>query len=64
MKHINCIKRYILISGILIPGIAFGVTPNEIEIENALALPVNDNLKFSADIVLDRSEERRVGKEC
>ncbi|MFG6428050.1 tetratricopeptide repeat protein [Lepagella muris] len=58
MKHINCIKRYILISGILIPGIAFGVTPNEIEIENALALPVNDNLKFSADIVLD---DLRVG---
>ncbi|MDE6144507.1 MAG: hypothetical protein K2F94_10610, partial [Muribaculaceae bacterium] len=54
MKSIENMKRIILISGaamLVVP--VFGVTPEEVEIENSLALPVSDKMKFSADIVLD-----------
>lgn len=54
MKSICSMRRIILASGLslcLLPAFADGSF--DIEIENALALPVGDRMKFSADIVLD-----------
>lgn len=53
-KTIRDIKRILMAGGLLLAlAPAFAVTPDEISIENSLAIPVKDNMKFSADVVVD-----------
>lgn len=47
-------KRF-LMAGVLVLAFtpAFAVSPEEISIENSIAIPVKDSMKFSADIIVD-----------
>lgn len=54
MKLRNNIKLILLVSGLsctVVPASA--VSPQNIKIENSVVIPVNDKMRFSADIVLD-----------